>query len=197
MARFSEICRPPVDVIGLSRYELCFSVWPNSITVKWNLRMASIPSGKRNWKCPECGAEVLLSMTQLDPIACETCLGKMKGRSSSDRTVTESSPGPLGIWQSLPESTKIAIAAIAFIIGLLIGLAAGYAAGKAAAPQSTTSIRVETETPKEIEEERPEPPGPGYKWVRGREKNGKRGPGHWAKDPFYKGDETASPKKKS
>jgi hypothetical protein len=33
-------------------------------------------------------------------------------------------------------------------------------------------------------EERPDPPGPGYKWVKGRKhKDGTYGKGHWAKDP--------------
>lgn len=167
--------------------------------------MASIPSGMRSWKCPECGSEVLLSMTQLDPIACDACRGKVKGTpANTDRSATTASAGPLGIWQALPETTKLAIVAMSFVVGLLVGLMAGFVAGKATAPQVTASSSAERKVLPEIEkeEERPDPPGPGYKWVRGRErKDGTRGPGHWAKDPFYKGDDgkgidSISPKKK-
>ena len=153
-------------------------------------------SAKRNWKCPECGNEVQLSMTQLDPIACESCVTKMKGGSTG--TATEASAGPLAVWQALPDSTKLVAVAAAFVIGMLLGLTGGFLAGKASAPrlasaghESGSSVAVEKE------EQRPDPPGPGYKWVRGRErKDGTRGAGHWAKDPFYKGDDAPTTKKK-
>lgn len=163
--------------------------------------MASIPSGMRSWKCPECGGEVLLSVTQLDPIACDACRGKTKSPTpAANSSVTTGTAGPLGIWQALPESTKLVIVAGAFVVGLLIGLMAGFAVGKAVAPSAPASTAVEHKTVPVIEkeEERPDPPGPGYKWVRGRvQKDGTRAPGHWAKDPFYKGDDGISPKKKS
>ena len=165
--------------------------------------MSSVPAGKRSWKCPECGGDVLLSMTQLDPIACEVCLVKMKGGSStSGHPVADAVAGPVGIWQALPETTKMAIAAGALIIGFLVGMAVGFVVGKASVPreagvQSSTSSHAGL--PKiEEEEERPEAPGPGYKWVRGRErKDGTRGSGHWAKDPMFKGDDRSETKKKS
>jgi DNA-directed RNA polymerase subunit RPC12/RpoP len=165
-------------------------------SIDWSLLMSI--SAKRNWKCPECGSEVQLSMTQLDPIACEVCLSRMKGNASSNKTVAEASAGPLAVWQALPDSTKLVVVAAAFVIGLLLGLTGGFIAGKAGAPRLTSgghessgSIHVEKE------EERPDPPGPGYRWNRGRErKDGTRGPGHWSKDPFYKGEEAPTAKKK-
>ena len=153
--------------------------------------MSSVPAGKRIWKCPDCGGEVLLSMTQLDPMACETCLVKMKGngRLRSDRGVAEASAGSLGVWRALPDTAKLAIVAAAFVVGLLIGLVGGFVAGKATGAPSGTIVSEK--------EERPESPGPGYKWVRGREhKDGSRGQGHWARDPYYKGEDSPSSKKK-
>ena len=162
--------------------------------------MSSVPSGKRQWKCPECGGEVLLSMTQLDPIACEGCLAKMKGTSTADRSVTQASAGPLHIWQELPDATKLVVVLLSFVVGALLGLTIGYLAGKASAPRIANTGHDSPGTvtsSNEKEEERPPQPGPNYKWVRGRErKDGTRGPGHWAKDPFYKGDDSASPKTK-
>ena len=169
--------------------------------------MSSVPAGKRSWKCPDCGAEVLLSVTQLDPIACETCLAKVKGKprpTAEAGVITEAkTTGPLGVWTALPETTKLVIAAVAFVIGLLLGLMVGFAAGKATAPRivqgSGTESSKSSPVPVETEEERPEPPGPGYKWVRGRERkdgSGTRFPGHWAKDPLYKGEDVPSSKKK-
>lgn len=89
--------------------------------------MSSIPAGKRSWKCPECGQEVLLSTTQLDPIACDTCLSKMKsgGKAAAGNAITDAVAGPMGIWQGLPEITKLAAVAIA----LAIGFAGGYFVG--------------------------------------------------------------------
>ena len=168
--------------------------------------MSSVPSGKRKWNCPDCGGEVLLSITQLDPIACETCMAKMKGHSGSARTsTTVTNPtnsdvpaGPLGVWQSLPVTTKLAIAAMSCVVGLLLGLTVGFMVGKGTAPAATAVTRgssnASSSAPKAEpqEEERPEAPGPGYKWVRGRErKDGTRGTGHWAKDPLYRPEEAA------
>lgn len=160
--------------------------------------MSAVPSGKRQWKCPECGGERLLSMTQLDPIACESCVAKMKGAPPADRDVPQTGVGPLQVWQAFPDTTKLVIVAIAFALGLLLGLTLGFLVGKAVTSKAVVSGH---ESPGAIqiekEEERPEQPGPNYKWVRGRErKDGTRGPGHWAKDPFYKGDDAAIPKKK-
>ena len=166
--------------------------------------MSSVPAGKRSWKCPECGDELLLSVTQLDPIACEACLTKMKTGSNAGAGggLTQMSAGPLSVWQALPETVKLGIAAATFLVGLLMGLTMGFFVGKATAPHviagpGNVGEKQSREIIEEKEEERPEQPGPGYKWVRGRTRqDGSRGPGHWAKDPFYKGDEGSSPKKK-
>jgi hypothetical protein len=166
--------------------------------------MSSVPAGKRSWKCPECGGEVLLSMTQLDPLACDACLAKMKSghKSGTTQGIAGAIAGPLGIWQALPETTKLGLVFVALVIGLLIG----YVAGKATPPEpigartgtartretthSNSTTADDDSTSKEILEDRPDPPGPGYKWVQGRKhKDGTRGSGHWAKDPHYKGDD--------
>ena len=178
--------------------------------------MSSVPAGKRSWKCPECGKEVLLSTTQLDPFACDDCLAKMKagGSSGSGNVVTDAVAGPLAMWQALPEMTKFGAVALALVVGLLIGYVAGQAMStldpppsrhESARPSESThpseSPHANDSTSKEASaveepEARPDPPGPGYKWVRGRiRKDGTRGTGHWAKDPFYRGDEETSTKK--
>ena len=154
----------------------------------------------RSWKCPECGRDVQLAVTQLDPIACDACLARMKGgrSSSAGSDISKAVAGPLGTWQALPEMIKLAAVAAALVVGLLIGFIAGQAmsthsADSGAQPSHNKQVVV-TDEP----EERPAAPGPGYKWVRGRtHKDGSRGPGHWAKDPFYKGDDDSAGKKSS
>jgi DNA-directed RNA polymerase subunit RPC12/RpoP len=168
--------------------------------------MSSVPAGKRSWKCPECGDDLFLSVTQLDPIACEACLTKMKTGSSAGSGagggLTQMSAGPFSVWQALPETAKLGIAAAAFMVGLLIGLTMGFFVGRATVPRTIAGSggaigKQGGGIIEEKEEERPEPPGPGYKWVRGRTRqDGSRGPGHWAKDPFYKGDDGSSPKRR-
>ena len=170
--------------------------------------MSSVPSGKRSWNCPECGGEVFLSLTQLDPIACDACMAKIKGGSRS-----AAAPGvarPLAIWAGLPDMTKLAAVVVALIAGLMIG----YIAGKGSVPPAQSSARPTSEAghPRskvhseesathdepavaQSEDERPPAPGVGYKWVQGRKKkDGTRGEGHWAKDPHYKGDDDSSNK---
>jgi len=163
--------------------------------------MSTVPAGKRNWKCPECGGEILLSVTQLDPIACDACLTRMKG-GKSGTPITDAVAAPLGMWESLPESTKL----ISVVVALILGLAIGFFVGKSTVPQTTSSTSershsketkqtqdtssVESPDTEKSSEERPDPPGPGYKWVKGHtRKDGSRGAGHWAKDPRFKGDE--------
>ncbi len=168
--------------------------------------MSTVPAGKRRWKCPECGSEVLLSMTQLNPIACEPCLNKLKGGGSAavGSGIANAAAGPLGIWQGLPETTKLAVVAVALVAGLVVGFIAGKSmALPPATPSRHTSssdselkrtqreesnpVESDKQRQTDVEVERPEAPGPGYKWVRGREKkDGTRGAGHWAKGPHYK-----------
>ena len=152
-------------------------------------------AGMRNWNCPECGREMQLPVTQLDPIACDECLAKRKigHRSSAHPDLSNAGAGPLGFWQSLPETTKLFSVAAALLIGLLIG----YIAGQATSPHSTkvstnASSRAkdkEDVTSDEDPEDRPPAPGPGYKWVKGRTRSdGTRGPSHWVKDSHHKAD---------
>jgi hypothetical protein len=109
----------------------------------------------------------------------------------------------LGLWAALPETTKLGIAAAALVVGLIIGykLGSDSAPTPAATHRSASHPKDTGSHPKDTvpadepaahdesasdsdTEERPEPPGPGYKWVRGRKhKDGTYGKGHWAKDP--------------
>ena len=166
--------------------------------------MSEVPDGKRQWKCPECGQGVLLSVTQLDPMACDACRTKMAaGSPNRGLGAIAGAANPLGFWQALPDMMKLGLV----FGGLVIGLIAGFVLGQWTAMHSSASrggshTGVQTSQPTQaneaVEEERPEPPGPGYKWVRGRTRVDKtRGPGHWAKDPLHKADEEDdSPKKK-
>jgi hypothetical protein len=157
-------------------------------------------AGTREWKCPECGKVVELSVTQLDPMACDACLAKHKSRTASSPTtaLTQAVSGPLGLWTSLPEIVKLGAVVVGLVIGLLVGFIAGQAmapvrsAGPAAGhPKEKDDVPVADER-----EERPPAPGPGYHWVRGRlRKDGTRGDGHWAKDPNYKSEPDGNSRK--
>jgi hypothetical protein len=166
--------------------------------------MSSAPAGKRNWKCPECGREVLLSITQLDPMACDDCLAKMKSGSASKSgsALPTAVTSSLGIWASLPDSTKLMAVAFGFVGGLILGGIGGFIIGSQLVPGAMTNSseaihRSSSHEQEESVEDRTEPPGPGYHWVRGRErKDGTRGPGHWQKDPNYKGNDEGQTSKK-
>ena len=169
--------------------------------------MASVSPGKRLWKCPECGNQLELSATQLDPIACDACLTKMRtgGRARSTANPAGVSAGPIGFWSALPEIVKLSAVLAAFLGGLWLGYLVGRAtAPKAIVPKTTTTRPEESHrsatvtepasephahtetTPTEshdAHEERPPAPGPDYHWVRGRTlKDGTRGKGYWAKN---------------
>lgn len=168
--------------------------------------MASTSPGKRIWKCPECGRDVELSVTQLDPIACDACLSKLRGSSSSaSPSLGGAVAAPLGFWQSLPDTTKLVIVFVALIAGLIIGYLVGSSASSASKPAPTITRSVtparESRAPTKAEsapaeddspsdgnqDTRPEAPGPDYHWVKGRlRKDGSRGEGHWAKNPTSK-----------
>ena len=91
--------------------------------------MSSVPAGKRRWNCPDCGDEVLLSVTQLDPMACPECLAKLKGSGSvkkSEGGAAGSVRNAVQLWQAQPEIVKLAgVGLIALLLGLLIGFVAG------------------------------------------------------------------------
>ena len=158
--------------------------------------MPTAPAGQRSWKCPECGREVFLPISQLDPMACDACLTKLRGAKGSTPSAMPA-VSPMGFWGSLGESTKLAAVAIALVVGLVIGYVAGSksASPPAAAPhhspaRSKESAPADEPTPHEEPsndsetEKRPDAPGPGYHWVKGRKrKDGTYGTGHWAKDP--------------
>lgn len=167
--------------------------------------MSSAPPGKRVWNCPDCGGEVLLSMTQLDPLACPACVTKLKGGRSPTNAgsgVTGAAGGPLQIVTALPESVKLSGVGI---VALLLGLLIGFVAGRVTAPQSTVAARgssvpaaspsrepsrstsraKETEADEEpiVEEEGPNEatrPSPNSKWSKGyKRKDGVKVKGHW------------------
>ncbi len=170
--------------------------------------MSSVPAGKRVWNCPDCGSEVLLSVTQLDPLACPACVTKLKGGGSPTSAGSGATGGtvdPLQMVLAQPMSVKLAAVGIAgLLIGLLLGLSIGFFAGRATAPQSIAPSRgsaspdspssrstsrtrnVEAEPTVEVEDDHPDEstrPGPGYKWVKGyTRKDGVKVKGHWARD---------------
>lgn len=173
--------------------------------------MSSAPPGKRVWNCPDCGGEVLLSMTQLDPLACPACVTKLKGGSSPAKTgsgVTGAAGGPLQPLQivaALPESVKLAGVGI---VALLLGLLIGFVAGRVTAPQSTVAARgssvpaaspsrepsrstsrakeIEADEEPIMEAERPNEatrPSPNSKWSKGyTRKDGVKVRGHWMRE---------------
>ena len=170
--------------------------------------MSSAPPGKRVWNCPDCGGEVLLSMTQLDPLACPACVTKLKGggsTTSSGLGATGAAGGPLQIVTALPESVRLAGVGI---VALLLGLLIGFVAGRVTAPQSTAAVRgssvpaaspsrepsrstsrakdIEADEEPIMEDERPNEatrPSPGSKWSKGyTRKNGVKVKGHWMRE---------------
>jgi len=158
--------------------------------------MSSVPAGKRLWKCPDCGGEVLLSITELDPMACQTCMAKLKGKSPSGGTGAASAAVPA-------EPMRLLIVGIAMLV---IGLVVGFIAGRWSVPPppfvrptrpaedpastSAPSSKSVSEPVAEPSADTPDEstrPGPGYKWVKGYvRKDGVKVKGHWAKDSHAK-----------
>ncbi len=155
--------------------------------------MAAVPAGQRAWKCPDCGSEVLLPITKLDPLACDVCLAKLKGASRTD-----GSSGAVTQIASSGLVRLIAVGAGMLITGLLIGFIAGRWSVPAPAvvrptrPDDDPTSRPvpvqtkETHPSSNADSEEPDEstrPGPGYKWVHGyTRKDGVKVKGHWAKD---------------
>ena len=156
--------------------------------------MLSVPAGKRRWNCPDCGAEVLLSITQLDPLACEACRAKLKGGGAAADPVGN----VLQTVNAQPVGVKLAGVGI---IALLIGLLIGFVAGRVASPQTVASSAASSSKPtaSRSAERDEEPathdvtpdestrPGPDHRWVKGyTRKDGVKVKGHWARDPNYR-----------
>jgi len=146
----------------------------------------------RKWKCPDCGRELSLSVTQLDPVACDECLARLKG--SPAASVAAAS----GITVSPP--VLIAAACVLLAVGGLLGLVAGFAAARILMPAAPASVSDGAKSPASHPQQPPESPsepkadtpdestrpGPGYRWVRGyTRKDGVKVKGHWARDPSY------------
>lgn len=137
---------------------------------------------------------MLLSITQLDPLACVACLAKLKeGGAAAD---------PVGnVLQTVnaqPVGVKLAGVGI---IALLIGLLIGFVAGRVAAPQTVVSSTASPSKPtatrsadrdeeSSLHDQAPDEstrPGPGHRWVKGyTRKDGVKVKGHWARDPNYR-----------
>jgi hypothetical protein len=147
--------------------------------------LTSTPAGQRLWKCPDCGADVLLPITRLDPLACDACLAKLKGSGSPSTSAA-------GAGSISPEILKL-LAVVLATLG--IGLVIGFIAGRwTASPQVIVRpTRPDNDRPESssgaeaVVDEAPDEstrPGPDYKWVRGyTRKDGVKVKGHWAKDP--------------
>ncbi len=163
--------------------------------------MSMVPAGKRRWNCPDCGAEVLLSITQLDPMACPDCLAKLRGGGSvkqADASGAASTGSIVPSLQAQPEIVKLAgVGLVALVLGLLIGFVAGRATApetvvsrdsSPARPTSTRSAgRDEDSNTKADAPDESTRPGPGYKWVKGyTRKDGVKVKGHWARDPNHR-----------
>lgn len=163
--------------------------------------MSSVPAGKRRWNCPDCGTEVLLSVTQLDPMACPDCLAKLKGGGSVKKAEAGAAGSVGSVVQSLqaqPEIVKLAgVGLVALVLGLLIGFIAGRATAPETAASRDSSPARPVSTRSADRDEEPEAkadtpdestrPGPGYKWVRGyTRKDGVKVKGHWSRDPNYR-----------
>lgn len=156
------------------------------------MTMTTVPAGQRLWKCPDCGKEIALPITQLDPIACDQCLAKLKGgRSSSPATSGQT---------DLAGKFFALLPLLAVGVGmLLVGLLVGFIAGRASVPpapfvrptrpdEDSTSHRLPEPdaAPAADEPNEATRPGPGYKWVRGyQRKDGVKVKGYWAKDSKY------------
>ncbi|MDB5342640.1 MAG: hypothetical protein JWP89_1017 [Schlesneria sp.] len=147
--------------------------------------MVDVPAGKRLWKCPDCGREVVLSVTQLDPLACEECLAKLKG----NRSPTAAAAAPLAL-PGLP--LLLAIGGGLLVIGLIIGFVAGRMSVppppfvRPTRPAGETARSTEPTSPDApVEDDGPDEatrPGANYKWVRGyTRKDGVKVKGHWSK----------------
>lgn len=148
--------------------------------------MSTVPAGQRLWKCPECGNEVLLPVTRLDPLACDACLGKAKGTNASGAGSFD--PANLRI---------IVVAAVAGIAMFLVGLMIGIIAGRWTVPppafvrperpsvEDSGKTRNLEEAP--VDSDAPDEstrPGPNYTWIKGyTRKDGVKVRGHWARDP--------------
>ncbi len=148
--------------------------------------MAVVPAGQRAWKCPDCGSEILLPITKLDPLACDACLAKLQG---TGRAGAANAPAT----QFVPGGILLVVGVGA---GLLVtGVVIGFLAGRVSLPppavvrptrpdEDTPSKPVPSQTKANADEpDESTRPGPGYKWVRGyTRRDGKVVKGYWAKD---------------
>lgn len=157
--------------------------------------MVDVPAGKRLWKCPDCGRDVVLSVTQLDPLACDECVAKIKGSRSAPAGGSFAVPG-------LP--VLIGIGAGLLVFGLVVGFIGGrmsvppapfvrptrpapesHSAGESRPPAGTARPTEPVTGDAPADDEGPDEatrPGANYKWVRGyTRKDGTKVKGHWSK----------------
>ena len=144
---------------------------------------------------------MLLSITQLDPLACHECLVKLKGGGSSGKGGGGAADPVGNVLQTVnaqPVGVKLAgVGILALIVGLLISFAAGRvtapqtAASSAASPSNPTATRsADRDEEPALHDQTPDEstrPGPGHRWVKGySRKDGVKVKGHWARDPNYR-----------
>jgi len=155
--------------------------------------MSSVPAGKRQWNCPDCGGEVLLSITQLDPLACPECLTRLKGGASEQRGHGSAAGNATSLLQSLPEIVRlVGVGLLSLLLGLLIGFVAGRVTAPKLTPTTATSPAKPDSTDRNVDSdadvvESDEEARPGYRWVKGyTRKDGVKVKGHWARDPNHR-----------
>jgi hypothetical protein len=154
--------------------------------------MSSVPAGQRRWKCPDCGREILLSITQLDPMACELCLQKLKGGHSGSSKESQNPISPVQVPSGLVPLLIVGL--VMLVVGIMIGVVLGRttvpaspairpARSDEASHRSTPDLAPSSASRDDQEPDESSRPGPGYKWVRGyTRKDGVAVKGHWAKD---------------
>lgn len=143
---------------------------------------------------------MLLSITQLDPLACDACLAKLKGGSSGKGGGSAADPVGTVLQTVNAQPVGVKLAGVG-ITALLFGLLIGFAAGRVTAPQTAATQAASSSKPAATRsaerdeepathDETPDEstrPGPGHRWIKGyTRKDGVKVKGHWARDPNYR-----------
>ena len=140
---------------------------------------------------------MLLSITQLDPMACHECLTKLKEGGPSGKGGGAAADPVGNVLQTVnAQPVGVKLAAVGSL-ALLIGFAAGRvtapqaAASRDALPERSSSSRsVDRDEEPDVRDATPDEssrPGPGHRWVKVySRKDGVKVKGHWARDPNYR-----------
>jgi len=144
---------------------------------------------------------VLLSITQLDPLACEACLAKLK-RGGPWGKGGGAAADPVGNVLQTVNAQSVGVKLVGVgILALLVGLLIGFVTGRVSAPQTAAPTAASSSKPAATRsaernevpathDETPDEstrPGPGHRWIKGyTRKDGVQVKGHWARDPNYR-----------